>query len=224
MRVTKISKYVSKSFTIYRDLGRQAPVRVMKPLHIQPKPIQWKVLGINIYSALIWMFNKMPEEIRRSALSKTNAPKPGCQSRDMFDITGESPYEKEEVVPGKVWVVTYRHEDKGSTDKETKKQMTSFGMDPTSKSFQSSSLAAAELLGEEAVVACKRDLERAVRLFNKEIYTEEELKEVMTYKLRMFIVRLAGGSLLLYTPCRQAGIYLGLYQLLGCTVIISSEN
>ena len=173
-----------------------------QPLHVQLKPIEWKVMGINIYPAIIWMFNNMPEEMRRSALAKTNAPRPGSQTRDMFDITGESPYEREEVVPGKVWVVTYRHEDKGSTDTETKKQMAAFGMDPTSASFQSSSLAAAELMGEEAVAACKRDIERAVRLFNKETYTKDELREVMTYKLRMFIVRLSGGSLLLYTPCR----------------------
>ena len=94
-----------------------------KPLHVEVKPLEKKVLGFNIFPAIFWMFSKMPDEMRRSAMSKTNAPKPGKPARDMFDISGESPYETEEVVPGKLWAVTYRHEDKGSTDPDTKKQM-----------------------------------------------------------------------------------------------------
>ena len=175
----------------------------LTPLHVDVKPMEWKVLGVNIFPAIFWMFNKMPDEMRRSAMSKTNAPKPGKMSRDMFDITGESPYEKEEVVPGKVWVVTYRHEDKGATDKDTKNQMKAFGMDPTAVSYQARCLEAAARHGPDAVAACKKDIEKAVKLFRKETYTDEELKEVMTFRLRMFVVRLdSTGSLLLYTPCR----------------------
>ena len=92
-------------------------------------------------------------------------------------MAGESPYEKEEVVPGKLWAITYRHEDKGCTDKETKKQMKAFGMDPTSESYQNKCLSAAELLGQDVVEVCKKDIERSKRLFNKENYSDEELKE-----------------------------------------------
>ena len=154
-------------------------------------------------------------------------------------IAGESPYEVEEVVAGKVWAVTYTQEDWGATDRDTKDQMKAFGMDPTVGTFQEKCLAAAALQGEEVLAVCRRDIERAVRLFtkgsqqsrkytltlppslhlewkilfifylfyfegfSKETYTTEELKEVMTCRLRMFVVRLESGSLLLYTPCRQ---------------------
>ena len=175
-----------------------------KPLHVDVPPMEWKVLGCNIFPAIFWMFNKMPEEMRRSTLTKTNAPKPGKPpSRDMFDLTGEDPYEKEEVVPGKVWAVTYRHEDKGCTDKETKKQMKAFGMDPTAESYQARCLEAAGRIGPEMVAACKKDIEKAVKLFQKETWSDEELKEVITHKLRMFVVKLESGALLLYSPCRS---------------------
>ena len=173
-----------------------------KPFHVDVKPMEKKVLGFNVFPAMFWMFSKMPDEMRRSAMTKTNAPKPGKPARDMFDISGETPYEKEEVVPGKVWAVTYRHEDKGSTDKDTKKQMKAFGMDPTAESYQAKCLEAAAQLGPEALAACKKDIEKAVSLFRKETFTNDELKELMTYKLRMFVVRLESGSIMIYTPCR----------------------
>ena len=173
-----------------------------KPLHVDVKPIKKKVLGFNVFPAIFWIFSKMPDKMRRSAMTKTNAPKPGKPARDMFDITGESPYEKEEVVPGKLWAVTYRHEDKGSIDKDTKKQMKALGMDPTAESYQGKCLKAAAKLGPEALAACKKDIEKAVSLFRKETFTNDELKELMTHKLRMFVVRLESGSIMIYTPCR----------------------
>ena len=61
---------------------------------------------------------------------------------------------------------------------------------------------AAATHGPRAVEVCKADLVKAVEVFNKNTYTDEELKDFMTSKLRMFVVRLSGGSLLLYSPCR----------------------
>ena len=55
--------------------------------------------------------------------------------------------------------------------------MKAFGMDPTSESYQNKCLSAAELLGQDVVEVCKKDIERSKRLFNKENYTDEELKE-----------------------------------------------
>ena len=73
----------------------------------------------------------------------------------------------EEVVAGKVWAVTYTQEDWGATDRDTKDQMKAFGMDPTVGTFQEKCLAAAALQGEEVLAVCRRDIERAVRLFTK---------------------------------------------------------
>ena len=49
-------------------------------------------MGFDLFPAVIWLFKALPEEIRRSTLAKANAPKPGKQARDLFDINGKSPY------------------------------------------------------------------------------------------------------------------------------------
>ena len=67
--------------------------------------MEMKVMGFNIFPFIIWVFNLLPDSWRKSMMSKQNAPKPGPLLRDIFDLAGESPYEKEEVVPGKVWAV-----------------------------------------------------------------------------------------------------------------------
>ena len=176
-----------------------------KPLHVKVEPLKWKVLGINIFPAVSWLMRKLPDGMRKSTLSSMNAPKPDSERkfpRDLFDLTGKSPYKKEEVVPGKVWVVTYTYEDVGDTDKESKKQMKAFGWDPNSEDFKKKCLDGAASLGPQVVEVCKKDLEKAALRFNKETYTDEEVVELLTVQLRMTIVRLNNGSVMIYTPFR----------------------
>ena len=164
--------------------------------------MEMKVLGFNIFPLIIFLFNLIPDSWRKSMMSKQNAPKPKVVLKDIFDLTGEDPYEKEEVVPGKLWVVTYKFEDAGATREESKQEAKAFGMDPSSAEFRRKCLEAATTHGPRAVEVCKADLEKSVEIFNKKTFSEEELKEVLTSKLRMFVVRLSSGSLLLYSPCR----------------------
>ena len=164
--------------------------------------MEMKMLGFNIFPIIIRLFNLLPNSWRKSMTSKQNAPKPGVVLKDIFDLTGESPYEKEEVVPGKVWAVTYRFEEAGVTRESSKKEAKAFGMDPSSAVFQKNVLDAAAIHGARAVEVCKKDLEKSAELFNKETFTDDELKDHLTSKLRMFVVRLSSGSLLLYSPCR----------------------
>merc|ERR1712241_1220963 len=77
-----------------------------------------------------------------------------------------------------------------------------FGMDPTSPEFRKKVLEGAATHGPRAVEVCKEDIEKSVKIYNKKTWSDEELKEVLTSKLRMFVVRLSSGSLLLYSPCR----------------------
>ena len=164
--------------------------------------MEMKVLGFNIFPLMIWIFNLIPDSWRKSMMSKQNAPKPGPLLRDMFDLRGESPYEKEEVIPGKVWSVTYRCEDGGVTREDRKKEAKAFGMDPSSAVFQRKCLEGAALRGPRAVEVCKKDLEKSLKLFNQKTFTDEEVEGMMNTKLRMFVVKLNSGSLLLYSPCR----------------------
>ena len=164
--------------------------------------MEMKVLGFNIFPLMIWIFNLIPDSWRKSMMSKQNAPKPGPLLRDIFDLRGESPYEKEEVIPGKVWSVTYRCEDGGVTREDKKNEAKAFGMDPSSVVFQRKCLEGAALRGPRAVEVCKKDLEKSLKLFNQKTFTDEEVEGMMNTKLRMFVVRLNSGSLLLYSPCR----------------------
>ena len=73
---------------------------------------------------------------------------------------------------------------------------------PESEEFQAKCLAGAASHGPEAVEACEKDLEKFVKIFQQTTFSEEELKAALTARLRMFVVRLSGGSLILYSPCR----------------------
>ena len=176
-----------------------------RPLHVQVEPMVWKVMGINIFPAVTWIMRRLPDTMRRNTVSQMNAPKPDSQRkfpRDLFDLTGESPYEREEVVPGKVWSVTYTFEDVGDTDRDSKKQMKAFGWDPTDQHFKKKCLDGAASLGPKVVEVCMRDIEKAAEMFRKETFTDEEVKKVLTVKLRMMIVKLNSGSVMIYTPFR----------------------
>ena len=109
-----------------------------KHVYEEVKQMEMKVLGFNIFPLVIWIFNLMPDSWRKSLISKKNAPRQGSGPalKDIFDLTGESPYEKEEIVPGRLWVVTHMKEEAGVTRQEKKRQVKALGWDPTSTKFQ----------------------------------------------------------------------------------------
>ena len=117
--------------------------------------MEMKVMGFNIFPMITWMFNHIPDSWRKSMMSKQNAPKPGQALKDIYDLAGESPYEKEEVIPGKVWAITYRTEDAGVTRESAKNEAKAFGMDPLSEEFQRKCLEAAARFGSHVVEICK---------------------------------------------------------------------
>ena len=166
--------------------------------------MEMKVFGFNIFPLLVWIFNIIPDSWRRSLISKKNAPKspPGSALKDIFDLTGGFPYEKEEVIPGKLWAVTHRFEEGGLTRETQKKAAKALQGNPATEEFKAKCLEGAASHGPRAVEACEKDLEKFVKLFQQTTFSDEELKAVLTARLRMFVVRLSGGSLLLYSPCR----------------------
>lgn len=114
-------------------LGAVLLLIIMKPkkLHVEVEPMKMKVMGINIWPLLVTMNNLMPEGMRKNAVTKQNAPKPGKIVKDLYDLNGTSPYKTEKIVPGKVWEIIYIHENTGRTDADAKKQMKDFfGLDP----------------------------------------------------------------------------------------------
>ena len=180
-----------------------------KPAYEEVKRMEMKVLGLDIFPLITWTYGVIPDSWRKSLISKKNAPVSDQPLRDIFDLTGEFPYEKEEVVPGKVWMVTYMCEESGITSEEKKKQSKALGWNPASEKFQEKCLEGASRHGARAVEACKRDIEKAVQQFNQKTFSDQELAGLMTSKLRMFVVKLNSGSLLLYNPCRvreEAGL------------------
>jgi len=174
-----------------------------KPFHVKVDPMEMKVLGVNIFPAIVFMFNIMPEGMRRSILAKQDAPKPGNVSRDLYDVTGETPYKIDELKPGKLWQVTYSYENKALTDKAAKEEAKGFGMDPTSEAFHDKCLKAAAQFGDEVVEVVKKDLKTSEEWFRKETLTNEELIEACKdTELKCFVVKLNSGSLLLYSTIR----------------------
>lgn len=173
-----------------------------KPFHVKVAPMEMKVLGFNIFPAIVFMFDLMPESMRRSTLAKQDAPKPGKVARDLYDVTGETPYKIEELKPGKLWQVTYTFENMSLTDKAAKEEGKAFGMDPTAESYRSKCLEAAAQFGSEAVEVVKKDLKTAEEWFKKETVTNEELIEACDSELKCFVVKLNSGSLLLYSTVR----------------------
>ena len=95
----------------------------MKPkvLPIDIEPMEMKVMGINMIPIIGKVFNMMPKNMRKKTICKFNAPNPDTNPRDLHDVTGENPYETEEIVEGKVWLVKYTQENTGMTDEKEKK-------------------------------------------------------------------------------------------------------
>ena len=171
-------------------------------LPVDIEPMKMKVGPFNILPAMVGAIKLMPTRWARKGYVKANAPDPNKFTKDLHDICGENPYTTVEVIPGRMWEVTYLTENMGMTDKKTMDGMKMLGIDPTSEVFKEKALAGAASHGPEAVELCKRDLETALVWYNKTSLTPEEEKLACCDKKRMIVVRLAGGELLLYNAIR----------------------
>jgi len=175
----------------------------MKPFHVDIKPVKMMKMGFDIFPLIHFMMSVMPDSMRKSSVTKQNAPKSGGEAiRDRFDLTGKTPYKIEELKPGKIWQVTYDTENKSLTSKKAKEEAKAFGMDPSDEAYQEKCLKAAALHGDEMVEVAKKDLETAKYWSNKETITDEEIIEAGPNQLNSFVIKLNSGSLLLYAPVR----------------------
>lgn len=171
-------------------------------LPIDVPPAEMKVMGMNLIPFLAWIHRIMPDSWRKSAMSKQNAPDISDLAKDLHDFNGESPYKTEEVVPDKVWSVTYTFEDKSMCNEKAREMMAAFGMDLRSEEFKNKVLEGAGSHGPEYVDLCKKDLENMLEYYNKTEYTDEEVRKTFNEELCMFVVKLNSGSLLLYSPVK----------------------
>jgi len=177
-----------------------------KPLPVTGvEGIEMRVRGINIFPAICGMFRLMPEKMRKTAMTKQNAPKPDMVARDIYDVCGKSPYEFEELEKDKVWQVTYKVENMAMSagNEKAKEEAKAFGIDPSSEDYKRKCLTAAALLGDRYVERVRKDLVLMEKQFSKTSMTDEELLEsIEQNRLQMFVVRLESGGLLLYAPVR----------------------
>jgi len=175
----------------------------VKQFHVDVEPMEMKVMGINIFPILCFMFRSVPDGWRKSMITKQNAPKPGkAPLRDRYDCTGKSPYTTKEIKPGQIWQVQFDMENFGFTDKASKEEAKVMGMDPTTEKSQKTSMLAAAQFGDKALEVAKKDFETAQFWFNKETLADEEVFKVGCFPLNTFVVKLNSGSLLLYAPVR----------------------
>ena len=173
-------------------------------LPVDIEPMKMKVGPFNILPAMVGVFKMLPTSWAQKAYVKQNAPDPDPSKfpRDLHDLAGENPYTTVEVVPGKLWEVTYLTENKAMSDKKTMEEMKMLGIDPTSEVFKAKALAGAASHGPEAVELCKKDLVTALEWLNKTSLTPEEERLVFSDKKRMHVVKLPSGMLLLYNAIR----------------------
>ena len=108
-----------------------------------------------------------------------------------YDCVGEDPYTIVEVVPNKLWRVTY---DMAMTK--------AFGMDPNDPAYAAKVLAGAEQYGEKAVEVARQDVQKLVEAWAKDSYTDEEIYKLSAWSLNSFVIKLKSGSLLLYAPVK----------------------
>jgi len=175
----------------------------VKPFHVAVKPVEMKMMGIDMFPVFHFMMSVMPDGMRKSTVTKQNAPKPGKDApRDRYDCTGKTPYTIEEIKPGKIWQVTYDMENIALTNKAAKEEMKAFGMDQTDEKFQDKCRKAAALMGEDVLEVANKDFEMAKFWYTRDTLTGEEIFEAGPSSLKTFVVKLNSGSLLLYAPVR----------------------
>ena len=129
-----------------------------------------------------------------------NAPKPKKKIKDLFDLNGTTPYKTEEIVPGKLWEITYTFENSARFDEDAKNEMKAFGMDYSSETCIRKILEGAASHGENVVETAKRDIQIALDWAEKKTFTDTEMLEAYDNKLKTFVVKLNNGNLLLYAP------------------------
>jgi len=162
--------------------------------------MKMKVMGINIMPIMVMMMNWMPEGMRRSTVTKQNAPKPKKKIKDLYDLNGTTPYKTEEIVPGKLWEITYTFENSARFDKDAKNEMKAFGMDYSSETCIKKILEGAASHGENVVETAIKDIQIALEWAEKKSFTDTEMLEAYGNKLKTFVVKLNNGNLLLYAP------------------------
>lgn len=174
-----------------------------KPFHVEGlEPMKMKVLGINIFPAMVKAISLLPDETRKKMSTKQHASSKEAMPYDQFDCLGSSPYETEEVKEGKIWRVTYTTENKALTGTKDKKAAKGFGMDWTSEEVKKKILAGAATEGEKALEVAPKDLLKMAEWWKKTEWKMEERFQTSPMKLNSFIVKLTSGSLLLYAPVR----------------------
>ena len=188
------------------------------PLPIEIEPAEMRIKGFNILPTMMKIYNTIPDKWRRKAINKQNAPNPNKMPRDIYDLEKQSPYETEEVIPGRLWAVDYTYEDFGFTDKKTRQMSAMLGVDPQSEKFRTRVVELAAKHGTEAeevgqqkniltnklanLQKCKKDLQIALDWWDRSELTDEEVKMGLKMKTKMFVIKLNDGTLMLYNPIR----------------------
>ena len=129
-----------------------------------------------------------------------NAPKPEKKIKDLYDLNGTTPYKTEEIVPSKLWEITYTFENIARFDEDAKNEMKAFGMDYSSETCIRKILEGAASHGENVVETAKKDIQIALEWAEKKTFTDTEMLEAYDNKLKTFVVKLKSGNLLLYAP------------------------
>jgi hypothetical protein len=141
----------------------------------------------------IKIISYLPDSIRIPLLIKSSKPSPPKDSIDILGTDEVDPYEKREIVPGKIWGVQY----KCLVDPQLAKFMEMF-LEGTAEERQASAIANAP---DHLKDVLKADFKR------KEEY--DALSEVEKAKLggdmfqEMYVIKLDDGGLLLYNPVRM---------------------
>ena len=176
-----------------------------EPLPVSVETWKMKIGGVNVAPTVVKMFNMTPEKMRHKMISKGNAPKLDKLPKDLYDITGDDPYSKEEIVKDRVWMVTHFHQNGMIVDKAAAAGMKMLGIDPTNEISKAKMLEGAASIGPEVVELAKKDFETMIN-WNRRIksgeLTKEDHKNACNNKNKMFVVKLSSGSLLLYNVCR----------------------
>jgi len=165
-------------------------------------PMKMKVLGVNVFPAMIKFISMLPDKARREMSTKQHAPTPEAVPYDQYDCLGTDPYHKVEVKEGKVWRVTYAMENKNMTSTKQKKEAKGLGMDFTDEDVQKKIRAGAATEGEKAMELVEADLAKIVALWKKTEWTMKERFSVPPHNLNSMVVKLNSGSVLLYAPVR----------------------
>jgi len=172
------------------------------PFHVEYPPLKIRVPGCeDAFPYLHFIMSNIPEKMRRSLVVKLGAPK-GNELKDRYDCVGESPYSIKELVPDRLWRITYECGISNMISDEGKQQGKAFGMDPDDPAYEGRVLAGASQYGERAVEVAREDIVKAREVWAKESYTDEELVKFSVWSLNSFIVKLSGDRLLLYAPVK----------------------